>query len=141
MAQVTSGEVRVDVEAVELVVRVMFPHPDFPAGPYRRTAEAIVASAAEDARSTAQLEQGMTELETAGFADLDEDAQLAYLRGISTSAFFGQIRAKTILVLYDDPEVWELLGYEGPAFEHGGYVDRGFDDLDWLPAPRIEEAS
>jgi hypothetical protein len=141
MAPQTSTDVRVEVEAVELVVRVMFPHPDFPAGPYRRTAEAIVASAAEDARSTAQLEQGMAELAAAGFADLDEDAQLAYLRGISASAFFGQIRSKTILVLYDDPEVWELLGYEGPAFEHGGYVDRGFDDLDWLPAPRIEEAS
>jgi hypothetical protein len=141
MAPETSEDVRVEVEAVELVVRAMFPHPDFPAGPYRRTAEAIVASAAEDARSTAQLEQGMTELEAAGFADLDDDARLAYLRGISASAFFGQIRAKTILVLYDDPEVWDLLGYEGPAFEHGGYVDRGFDDLDWLPAPRIEEAS
>ena len=41
----------------------------------------------------------------------------------------------------DDPEVWSLLGYEGPSFEHGGYLRRGFDDLDWLPDPRVEEAS
>ena len=42
------------------------------------------------------------------------------------------------MTLYSDPEVWELLGYEGPSFDKGGYIDRGFDDLDWLPDPRIE---
>ena len=43
-----------------------------------------------------------------------------------------------VVTLYSDPEVWELLGYEGPSYDKGGYVDRGFDDLDWLPDPRIE---
>ena len=27
------------------------------------------------------------------------------------------------------------------SFAQGGYLGRGFDDLDWLPAARIEEAS
>jgi hypothetical protein len=35
--------------------------------------------------------------------------------------------------------VHELLGYEGPAYEKGGYLHRGFDDLDWLPTPRVQE--
>ena len=51
------------------------------------------------------------------------------------------VRAKTILTLYNDPEVWELLGWEGASYSKGGYVSRGFADLDWLPDPRIEEAS
>jgi hypothetical protein len=49
------------------------------------------------------------------------------------------VRSTAIVALYDDKEVWGLLGYEGSSYEHGGYVDRGFDDLDWLPDPRIEE--
>jgi hypothetical protein len=35
--------------------------------------------------------------------------------------------------------VWDLLGYEGPSFDKGGYLHRGFNDLDWLPEPRITE--
>jgi hypothetical protein len=34
--------------------------------------------------------------------------------------------------------VWDAVGYEGPSVHKGGYVNRGFDDLDWLPDPRIE---
>jgi hypothetical protein len=26
-----------------------------------------------------------------------------------------------------------MLGYEGPSFDKGGYLERGFNDLDWLP--------
>ena len=44
-----------------------------------------------------------------------------------------------MVALYDDHEVWDLLGYEGSSFDKGGYLHRGFDDLDWLPRPRIEE--
>ena len=49
------------------------------------------------------------------------------------------MHSTTVVALYDDHEVWELLGYEGPSFDKGGYLHRGFDDLDWLPDPRIEE--
>ena len=34
----------------------------------------------------------------------------------------------------------EAFGYEGEAFEYGGYIERGFDDLGWLPDPP-EDAS
>jgi hypothetical protein len=26
-----------------------------------------------------------------------------------------------------------MLGYEGPSFERGGYLNRGAGDIDWLP--------
>jgi hypothetical protein len=141
MGTITSSDVRIDREAVTLVVRTMFPHPDFPDGPYERTAAAIVESGAEDPRTAAQLEQGLAELEAVEFVNLDDGARLEYLREISASTFFETIRAKTILALYNDPEVWQLLGYEGPAFDQGGYAERGFADLDWLPDARIEEAA
>jgi hypothetical protein len=140
MATVTPAGVGIDQRTLALMVRTMFPHANFPDGPYDRTAAAIVEAAASDPRTQAQLEQGMRELDAAGFAQLGPKEALELMRGMSGSAFFEVVRSKTILTLYNDPEVWSLLGYEGPSFDKGGYLQRGFDDLDWLPDPRIEEA-
>ncbi|HEY3190821.1 MAG TPA: hypothetical protein VGJ70_25240 [Solirubrobacteraceae bacterium] len=117
------------------MVRVMFPHESFPDGPYERTADAILEDAAADVRLRGQLDQGLRDLDALGGPTLE------VLRGMSSTGFFEAVRAKTILTLYNDPEVWSLLGWEGASYSKGGYLDRGFDDLDWLPDPRIEEAS
>ena len=60
------------------------------------------------------------------------------LRRIESTEFFGFVRRTTVLNLYDNADVWEVLGYEGPSFDKGGYINRGFDDLHWLPEARIE---
>jgi hypothetical protein len=39
-----------------------------------------------------------------------------------------------ITALYNQPDLWAKLGYEGSSAEHGGYIHRGFNDIDWLPA-------
>src|SRR3954449_1979550 len=126
------------------IVRAMFPHPSFPDGPYERCAQTILDATAEDLRFRTQLHQGLRDLDSIGgapFAQLDEAAKLDLLRGIAGTEFFEGVRSRVITSLYDDREVWSLLGYEGPSFAQGGYVERGFDDLEWLPDPRIEEAS
>ena len=61
------------------------------------------------------------------------------LQELADTEFFTFVCGIAVVSLYDDHEVWELLGYEGASFDKGGYIDRGFDDLDWLPTPRIEE--
>ncbi|GAA4684304.1 hypothetical protein [Frondihabitans cladoniiphilus] len=123
------------------VIRVAFPHDSFPDGPYERTADTILKAAEESTWFRVALTQGLLTLaHLAGgdFRDLDEDAATSVLRRIESTEFFGFIRRTTVLNLYDDPEVWEAVGYEGSSVEKGGYVDRGFNDLDWLPEPRIE---
>lgn len=121
------------------VLRVAYPHDRFPDGPYQRTAAAVVQAAQASPAATLSLRQGLRELAAAGFVDLDEAAATGVLRTMDTSAFFTLIKGTAVVALYDDNEVWGLLGYEGSSFEKGGYVDRGFDDLDWLPDPRIAE--
>jgi hypothetical protein len=37
------------------------------------------------------------------------------------------------LVLYSTPLAYTYFGYEGEAFSKGGYLQRGFNDLRWLP--------
>ncbi|MFI7481808.1 hypothetical protein ACH9EU_05255 [Kocuria sp. M1R5S2] len=125
------------------VIRVAFPHPQIPDGPYERMTEKIVAEAEGSTWFRMALTQGLLTLNSLSdrpFTELDDDAALKVLKRIADLEFFGFVRRTTVLHFYDDPEVWEALGYEGESFSKGGYLHRGFDDLDWLPDPRIEES-
>lgn len=124
------------------VLRVAFPHSEFPDGPFERTADTILDEANRSTWWRVALTQGLNSLNDVSggdFTSLSDDEALTMLRRVETSTFFGFIRRTAVLNLYDDAEVWEALGYEGPSYDKGGYIDRGFDDLDWLPDPRIEE--
>lgn len=124
------------------LLRVAYPHATFPDGPYERTAAAVMAAAEADDGDQRALLLGLGGLDIAAggdFLSVDEHVAEAALRNVGADAFFVRIRSTAVVALYDDPEVWMLLGYEGSSFEHGGYLNRGFNDLDWLPAARIEE--
>ena len=54
------------------------------------------------------------------------------LRGMEDSAFFQQIRGGLVTGLYNNKAVWPIFGYEGASFEQGGYINRGFNDINWL---------
>jgi len=124
------------------VLRTTFPHDRFPDGPYERTADAVVAAASASSYLAMALTQGLRDLANlpgGSFRDLDEATATDVLTSMQATQLFALIRTTGVVALYDDAETWELLGYQGPSFDRGGYVDRGFDDLDWLPDPRITE--
>jgi hypothetical protein len=126
------------------VLRVAFPHDKLPDGPYERTAGTIIEAANASTWARLTLLQGIGTLDSVSggaFGDLDDADALKVLRHVEATEFFGFIRRTAVVALYDDAEVWSALGYEGPSYDKGGYTDRGFDDLDWLPEPRIEEYS
>ncbi|MEA9985557.1 MULTISPECIES: hypothetical protein [Subtercola] len=123
------------------VIRVAFPHDNFPDGPYERTADTILKEAETSTWFRVALTQGLltlSHLAGGDFRDLNEEDATKVLRRIESTEFFGFIRRTTVLNLYDNEDVWQVLGYEGPSFDKGGYIDRGFDDLDWLPDARVE---
>ncbi|AYD04295.1 hypothetical protein [Neorhizobium sp. NCHU2750] len=121
------------------MIRVMFPHKNFADGPYARTADAVFKAAAKTPADKIAFLASLRELQDDGFMDLDDKAAYAKLKSIDTTDFFKLVKGTTVTTLYDDPEVWKVLGYEGPSFDKGGYIHRGFNDLDWLPDPRIDE--
>ena len=84
-----------------------------------------------------------------GVARLDQDAQSKFganylgvnweadrvglLQGIEHIDLFRKLRADLVVSLYNQPEIWPKFGYEGSSAEYGGYLHRGFNDIDWLP--------
>ena len=121
------------------VARVMYPHDGLPDEAYEKVVRAVEAEASGNEDVHATIAQGIAALDDpTPFGELDADAQTAALRDAEGTPYFDLVRATAVVALYDNPLVWKALGYEGPSVHLGGYVDRGFDDLDWLPDPPIE---
>lgn len=61
-----------------------------------------------------------------------EEDRVKVLQAIETTPFFQTVRAGLVTGLYNQKDVWPLFGYEGESFSQGGYIERGFDDINWL---------
>ena len=118
-----------------LMARDIFPHD--------RIADRYYAVACK-----AYDDESMKDLVEGGIAALDALAQaqhgtpyagvgwevdrVALLRQLEGSPLFAKVRGDLVVSLYNQQDVWAILGYEGESASKGGYIDRGFDDIDWL---------
>ena len=41
-----------------------------------------------------------------------------------------------VSVFYNNKKVWDVAGYQGAAYDQGGYYLRGFQDADWPQPPK-----
>lgn len=118
------------------MARLLYPHDAVSDEVYDRVVERVmVGGAIRD--SSATYRDGVASLDGArgrAWLSLREREQIAVLEEIEETQFFGAMRAGVQAQLYEDPEVWAAIGYPGPALPFGGYWDKGFDDIDWLPA-------
>ena len=48
------------------------------------------------------------------------------------AGFFGAVRGSLVTGIYNNQEIWKQFGYEGESASLGGYIERGFNDVDWL---------
>ena len=96
----------------------------------------VEASGFDDKERLQVLRSGAQALDEAAggdFAAAKDEVKEAALTEIAGTPFFEAVRSKAVVSLYNQPEVWAQFGYEGPSYEHGGYLFDGFDDLAWLP--------
>jgi hypothetical protein len=67
------------------------------------------------------------------WAKSGENARIEAARSIVDTPFFRAVYQTALVEFYSDPRVWAVVGYPGASAEFGGYIDRGFDNIDWLP--------
>ncbi|HEX4986940.1 MAG TPA: gluconate 2-dehydrogenase subunit 3 family protein [Burkholderiales bacterium] len=135
-----AGELKVlsDDEAKTLlaVSRTLFPHDGIEDGYYMNVVAAIDAKCAGDAKTRDLVRQGVHKLNSGlgkPFADASEAARTNLLKTMEKSDFFALAYGETLSNLYGNPAIWKMFGYEGSSVEYGGYLERGFDDISWLP--------
>ncbi len=61
-----------------------------------------------------------------------EEDRVKLLQSMETTPFFQTIRSGLVTGLYNQKEIWPIFGYQGESFSQGGYIERGFNDIDWL---------
>lgn len=80
-----------------------------------------------------KLNQSAREWGKPTYLEVGWEAQRAdILRDLRKEPFFQKVRGGLVTGLYNQPEVWPLFGYEGESASKGGYVERGFNDINWL---------
>lgn len=117
------------------MARDIYPHDHVPTEFY-----VIAVKGYDTAETAADIEAGVAALNAAAqgaghasyLAAGWERDRVDLLRGIEQSAFFQRIRGGLVTGLYNQKAVWPLFGYEGESFSQGGYIDRGFADINWL---------
>jgi len=123
------------------MARDIFPHDKVPDKFYAAAIASYDKQAASDAQLKTLINTGVAQLNAAAvsrygksYADVPgEGERLVLLYAIEQSAFFQKVRGDLVFGLYNNKEVWPLFGYQGSSWEKGGYLNRGFNDINWLP--------
>lgn len=123
------------------VARDIYPHDALGDSYYITAIKPWDGKAAKDPAVKALISDGITRLDQnardrhkVAYAEVAwESDRVVLLKEIEQSDFFQKVRGDLVVSLYNQKEVWPRFGYEGSSAEHGGYINRGFADIDWLP--------
>ncbi len=96
--------------------------------------------AAKDKAHLTLIEEGIADLDrraiaagSTSYRDMPwEEDRVTILQSVEDSPFFQAVRSDLVVSLYNQKELWPLFGYEGESYSKGGYIERGFDDIEWL---------
>ncbi len=129
-----------DGETLMAMGRTLFPHKKLPDAVYALLAKDLDAKATADPASAAMLRDGIAALNQAAggnFRKASAAKRLEIVKAMEGQPFFATVRGQCVTSLYDNDMAFAVFGYPGSAWEKGGYITRGFQDLSWLPAPPL----
>jgi hypothetical protein len=120
--------------------RDTYPHSRLDDSFYAEAVSGLDKAAKDDAALKTMLTDGAAKLDkeavgmkAASYRTMSsEDDRVAILKSMEADPFFQKIRSNLVTGLYNNKKAWPLFGYEGASADQGGYIDRGFNDIDWL---------
>lgn len=141
-----------DADQSAMVLRMtqdIYPHPDLlDIEVYQAITDGVITTANGDEANANALKAGLAQIEEqaralfgVSYVDIeDADAREGLLRKFQNDGFFQGVRWAAYFGIYNNPDVWPRFGYQGASVEHGGYIDRGFSDITFVPqGPSPEE--
>jgi hypothetical protein len=125
-------------ETLMAMARTIYPHKKLPDAVYAILAKDLDGAASGSADTASMLREGVSNLNSmagGNFKKASDAKKLAIVKGLEGSAFFGAVRGQCVTSVYNNDMAFAAFGFPGSAWEKGGYITRGFQDLKWLPAP------
>ena len=130
----------VSMRTLVKMARDIFPHERIPDRYYAIAVKGYDERAARDPVTKSSIESMVDTLDAlakrqyqSAYVDVQIELDRVHLlRRIQSGTFFEQLRGDLVVSLYNQKEVWPLFGYEGESASKGGYLNRGFNDIEWL---------
>jgi hypothetical protein len=124
-----------------LMARDIYPHDRLADVYYVKAVAGYDAKAGADAAFRKLVETGVAQLDASARQHHKspylmvawEADRVVLLQAIAQGPLFKKLQGDLLVTLYNDKEVWPKFGYEGASSDKGGYINRGFNDIDWLP--------
>jgi len=125
-----------------LMARDTYPHDQIGDAAYRKAVAHWDGDAATSADKRGMITDGVAMLDAEADARYGTDYlhvpaesdRVTILQATEQGPFFKAVRADLVVSFYNQKEIWPKFGYEGASAQLGGYIHRGFNDIDWLPA-------
>ena len=125
-----------ETTAMLAMARRLYPHDFLGDEYYWVVVKGVDNEMAVDPEFRARIKGGFADMKAAAgvkFSELGIAEQIAALQRVENTPFFIEMLEKTTFYFYNNTEVWPYFGYEGASWKKGGYINRGFDDADWIP--------
>jgi hypothetical protein len=124
------------------LARDFYPHDRLADVYYIKAVAGYDGMAAKDAKLAKMIEDGVASLDAAAHKKFGSDYiavawehdRVALMSPVADGPLAKKLRGDMMLTLYNNPDVWPKFGYEGSSADKGGYINRGFSDIDWLPS-------
>ena len=130
-----------EAEVLLRMTRQLYPHDGLGDIYYAEVVEALDAKAQATPELVELVKNGVAALDKAKgvpFLELSDGYQTEVLAGMEAEPFFQTVRGHTVVALYNNQVVWDQFGYQGSAWQDGGYLKRGFQDIGWTMQPDAE---
>jgi hypothetical protein len=116
------------------MTRQLFPHDKLGDEYYWVVVESIDKEMAGSSELATRIRDGLAQLNKAAggdFTAVDADKQVEAMKKLEGTPFFSDMLNKTQFYFYNNKTVWPKFGYDGSSWEKGGYINRGFNDVEW----------
>lgn len=122
------------------MARDIYPHDTLEDKYYTQVLAPLIEAAATDDKKLSELADGAKSLDQiasqqfgVNYIDIkSEKDRVTVLKKIESSPFFQNIKGALMMGIYNNPDLWPRFGYGGSAWEKGGYINRGYNDIDWI---------
>jgi hypothetical protein len=127
-------------DAIMALAKTLYPHKTLPDAVYALVTKDIDAKMS-DPHTAELVKSGVAQLDQASngnWLTISDAQRTAIVTAQQNDPFVKLVRGQCITSLYNNDMAFAHFGYQGSSFDKGGYLHRGFNDLDWLPNPPAE---